>query len=266
VKEHDIIDQAIEQYSITKVFGLFSGGHDSLCATHVASSHPAFVGAAHINTSIGVEKTRQFVRDTCKEHGWELFEYHPPKTYRELVCEFGFPGPAMHTLMYNRLKERCLAQLTREHKSHRFDHIGLITGVRSQESSRRMRHVEVIQKEKSRVWIAPIHAWDKRQCNEYIDKHNLKRNEVVDLIHMSGECLCGAFAQPGEREELRLWFPEVVAEIESIEAEVAKTEKPCVWGQRPYFPGNQTLMAFMPMCVGCGKRDADNETNGELNP
>jgi len=268
VTEHDIIDQAIKQYSITKVFGLFSGGHDSLCATHVASSHPAFVSAVHINTGIGVPQTRQFVRDTCKEHGWELFEYHPPVPYREIVKEHGFPGPGGHLYMYTRLKERCIRQLTREHKTHRLEHIGLVSGVRSEESTRRMRHVDAIQKEISRIWIAPIHAWDKRQCNDYIDKHNLKRNEVVDLIHMSGECLCGAFASPGEREELRLWFPDVVKEIEEIEAEVAKTEKPCVWGQKPTRIAGQQEMAFMPMCVGCGKRDEDNhnETTGELNP
>ena len=257
MREHDIIDQAIEQYGITKVFGLFSGGHDSLCATHVASSHPAFVGAVHINTGIGVPQTRQFVRDTCKEHGWELYEYHPPVSYREIVKEHGFPGPGGHLYMYTRLKERCIRQLTREHKTHRLEHIGLVSGVRSEESSRRMRHVEKIQKEGSRIWIADIHDWTKVQCNAYVKANDLKRNEVVDLIHMSGECLCGSFASPGEREELRLWFPDVVKEIEEIEAEVAQAEKPCVWGQRPTKIAGQQEMSFMPMCVGCGKRAED---------
>jgi hypothetical protein len=37
---------------------------------------------------------------------------------------------------------------------------------------------------------------------------------------MSGECLCGAFARRGEKEELRLFFPEVVEHIERLEKRV----------------------------------------------
>lgn len=251
----DIVDEAAEQYGFTKLFALFSGGHDSLCATHVASKHPLFKGVVHINTGIGVEQTRQFVRDTCKRHHWPLYEYHPPVSYEQIVTEYGFPGPAMHNLMYNRLKERCIRQLTKEHKEHRLEHIALASGVRSEESTRRMRHVETIQKEGSRIWVAVIHDWTKKKCNDYILEHKLERNQVVDLIHMSGECLCGAFARPGEREELRLWFPETVKEIERIEEQVQQTEKPCVWGQRPTKVAGQTEMPFMPLCVSCTKRE-----------
>jgi len=38
--------------------------------------------------------------------------------------------------------------------------------------------------------------------NDFMADNNLKRNEVVDLIHKSGECLCGAFAKPGELKRL----------------------------------------------------------------
>jgi len=255
----NIIDEAAEQHGFTKLFALFSGGHDSLCATHVAAQHPLFKGVVHINTGIGIEQTRDFVRDTCKRQHWPLFEYHPPVPYEEIVVEYGFPGPAMHNLIYNRLKERCLRQLTRENKEHRLEAIALASGVRSEESTRRMRHVERIQKDGSRIYCAVIHDWTKKKCNDYILEHKLERNQVVDLIHMSGECLCGAFAHPGEREELRLWFPDVVDEIERIEKLVAKTEKPCVWGQRPTKIAGQTEMEFMPLCVGCAKREEDND-------
>jgi 3'-phosphoadenosine 5'-phosphosulfate sulfotransferase (PAPS reductase)/FAD synthetase len=265
VKELDVVTEAAEVHGFTKLFALFSGGHDSLCATHVAAQHPLFKGVVHINTGIGIEQTRQFVRDTCKRNHWPLYEYHPPVSFEEIVKEFGFPGPAMHNLVYNRLKERCLRQLTKEHKEHRLETIGLASGVRSEESSRRMRHVERIQKDGSRIYCAVIHDWDKKRCNDYITENNLERNAVVDLVHMSGECLCGAFAHPGEREELRLWFPDAVAEIERIEVEVAKTEKPCVWGQRPTKVKGQEEMAFMPLCVGCAKRE-DDHANGDQPP
>jgi 3'-phosphoadenosine 5'-phosphosulfate sulfotransferase (PAPS reductase)/FAD synthetase len=73
-----IIEEAVKQFSPIRVYGLFSGGHDSLCATHLVSQTAHFDGAVHINTGIGIEETRQFVRDTCEQMGWPLDERHPP--------------------------------------------------------------------------------------------------------------------------------------------------------------------------------------------
>jgi 3'-phosphoadenosine 5'-phosphosulfate sulfotransferase (PAPS reductase)/FAD synthetase len=240
---HAVIDEAIETYRPVRVFALFSGGHDSLTATHVASSHPAFAGAVHINTGIGVEQTREFVRETCREQGWPLQEFHPPVGYEEIVLRWGFPGPGGHNLIYNRLKERCIRQLVRETKATagvlmKRPMVGLVTGVRSAESTRRMRHVDRIQKEGARVWIAPVHDWAKADCNEHIAREGLERNPVVDMLHMSGECLCGAFARPGEMEELELWVPETAARIRRLERLVLErgTEEAKLawrWGVRP---------------------------------
>ncbi len=33
----------------------------------------------------------------------------------------------------------------------------------------------------------------------------LKRSPVVDLLHRSGECNCGAYAEPGELAEMKVW-------------------------------------------------------------
>jgi hypothetical protein len=54
------------------------------------------------------------------------------------------------------------------------------------------------------------------------------------MIHMSGECLCGAFAHQGELDEVGEWFPDVKVHIERLEAEVLATDKhpewKCRWG------------------------------------
>ena len=47
-------------------------------------------------------------------------------------------------------------------------------------------------------------------------------NGVTDLVHMSGECLCGSFAKAGEREELSFWFPEVAHRFNELESLVAQ--------------------------------------------
>lgn len=254
---HAIIDEAIELYKPTHVFGMLSGGHDSLCTALVAASHPAFTAMVHINTGIGIDETRQFVRDTCERKGWPLLEYHPPVSYRDIVLQHGFPGPGGHFFAYTRLKERAMRQLTREHKVKRMDKIMLITGVRSQESVRRMRHVDTIQKEGARIWVAPIHDWAKAECAAFIELKGMPRNQVVDTMHMSGECMCGSFSKPGEMQDLELWYPKLAAEIHALEEEVkAKGIAACVWGQRPpkmtaAEAARQRIDLSLPMCTSC---------------
>src|SRR5215469_7347987 len=92
----------------TPGFALFSGGHDSLCATHYAMTNGYAQEVVHVNTGIGIPATRVFVQTVCAAFGWPLNELHPPEPYEDLVIERGFPGPAIHYIFYTRLKERCL--------------------------------------------------------------------------------------------------------------------------------------------------------------
>jgi 3'-phosphoadenosine 5'-phosphosulfate sulfotransferase (PAPS reductase)/FAD synthetase len=277
-----IIDRAVQEHKITKLFGLFSGGHDSLSAVAVASEHPAFTAAAHLNTGIGIQATRQFVSDTCQRHGWPLLELWPPKdrngerpgkTYHDLVVKGyrtkkgevyqGFPnGPKSHHTMYYHLKQRQIRRLVREHKSHRLERIGLVTGVRSQESTRRMTAALAVEvrRDGCQVWINPILSWTKDDCNAYIGHRELERNIVVDVLHRSGECLCGALASPGELPEIEDWYPKDVAPIREIERECAASGIPgCKWADAPPGCSVEPLdeqWTDLPLCVGCMKRSA----------
>lgn len=238
-------------------FALFSGGHDSLCATHVALTNGYAQEVVHVNTGIGIEATRQFVRDTCAHFGWKLNELSPPVSYDDLVLRHGFPGPAAHQFMYRRLKERSLAAFARERKPRRGSPIIFCSGVRKQESARRARGQQGEWEHAPKLgwtWRAVIIEWSKADCNRYIAENELPRNPVVDLLHMSGECLCGSFAKPGEREEIRGWFPEADARIAEIEARVQAAGLPgCVWGQRPpnVAKGQLALLPPGPLCSSC---------------
>ncbi len=240
-----LLRSAIHRFRPRHVVALFSGGHDSLVATHIASSTKQFRFALHINTGIGIPATRDFVLNTCARLLIPLREYRAsdyrtpkgdprPQRYADLVKERGFPGPAMHTKMYNRLKERPLRQMFRDLDRLPKDKVLLVTGVRSKESLRRLRHVEPLQMwEGTKVWVAPLWRFSKEHINEYVEREKLPRNLVVDLLHKSGECLCGAFAHPGEKEEIRFWFPEVARRLDLLEEEVRACGFEWGWGQRP---------------------------------
>lgn len=267
-----IMRHAVEQYRPTHIFAMFSGGHDSLCATHVAATFGGMTAAVHINTGVGVEETREFVRQTCKEHDWPLLEYHPPPytpgrckrcrkqpkqarsawqecsacvarrrpgidyenlpAYEAITLHHGFCGPGGHTLIYNRLKERCIRRLVREHKRKHGDRIMLVGGMRQAESVRRMGNAEAIGTEGSRVWCAPLVYWTTEDKNAYIDMTGLKRNPVVERLCMSGECLCGAFARPYELVEIAHHYPRAAEYIRSLEVRAREAGVHATWGTK----------------------------------
>jgi 3'-phosphoadenosine 5'-phosphosulfate sulfotransferase (PAPS reductase)/FAD synthetase len=216
---HVIIDDALARFHTDQMYAAFSGGHDSLTAAHVASQHPAFKGIIHLDTTIGIPETRQFVNETCDRHGWPLHVGKPAKYhgYVQMVLRYGFPGPSQHSIYYNSLKNRPLSTLVAKLRQRPGQNIVLATGMRRQESSRRMRVTETIRAEKNLIWTSHIFNWTALDVAAYIQDQNLPRNPVKDTLHISGECLCGCFADTGERQDIATWFPHVNAEILKIE-------------------------------------------------
>lgn len=249
-------DLYMAHYRPSHVFGLFSGGHDSLCSTAVAAKDPSFTAAVHINTGVGIEDTREFVRETCKAQGWPLIEMHPDrKTYRDLVTEYGMPaGPKAHNTTYYWLKQRQVRRLVAEHKQHRHDRIGLVTGIRVAESVRRMGAAmsAPVHRIGAQLWINPILDWTKRDCHAYMDAEGLPRNPVVDLLHRSGECLCGALARASEIQDIELWYPETAKTLHGYE-QLARDNGHIedVWARPLRNVSRSQMRMDMPLCVSC---------------
>lgn len=207
---------------VAAVVVLFSGGNDSTVLAHLFRREATH--AAHANTTIGIEKTREFVRNTCEEWGLPLLERTAPREqdqYRAQVLRDGFPGPAWHARMFTRLKERALEQVRRELVSNPYrERVVFIAGRRRSESKRRA-NVPTSERRGSTVWVSPLVNWTKLDLATYrLIQGDVPVNEVSDLIHMSGECLCGSFASPGERAEISYWFPEAFEVIAELEAEI----------------------------------------------
>lgn len=253
-ESHGLLNKAIDRHiledglTVAGVVGLFSGGNDSTTVMHIFKE--SVTHAAHANTTIGVEKTRDFVRNTCEEWGLPLLERKPPRIedyYHSLVLDQGFPGPGHHFKMFQRLKERALREVRRELvKNPRKERVVFIAGRRRTESKRRA-NVPEMERQGSTVWVSPLVNWTKLDMTTYrlmcangdLPGGPVPVNEVSDLIHMSGECLCGSFASPNEREEVGYWFPEVFEEIAALEREIADRDdipehrKKWGWGADP---------------------------------
>lgn len=231
---------------------LYSGGNDSTVLAHMFREHADY--AIHANTTIGIEETRQFVRDTCKAWSLPLIEKVAPVSYRDLVIERGFPGPAMHFKMYQRLKERCLDAARSELVSNpRRERVIFLAGRRRAESRRRA-DVPMHERDGSVIWVSPLAFWTKLDLNTYRQMHrDVPVNPVSSVLHMSGECLCGAFAHPGELDEIAEWFPAMAAEIRALEADVRAAGHPepfCTWGHGQGKPPEKSGA----LCSSCDAR------------
>ena len=243
----DLLNLAIEQHvandgrMVAATVILFSGGNDSTVLAHLFRDVADY--AAHANTTIGIEQTRDFVRNTCEEWGLPLLERKPPREidhYRSLVLDQGFPGPGHHFKMFQRLKERVIQQVQRELVGNPYrERVVFLAGRRRDESERRAS-VPEMERAGSRVYVSPLVNWTKLDLTTYrLMQGDVPVNEVSDLIHMSGECLCGSFASAGEREEISYWFPEVFEEIAALESEIADRDdipehrKTWGWGSDP---------------------------------
>lgn len=252
---------------------LYSGGNDSTTLAHMFRDTATC--AIHANTTIGIERTREFVRETCAAWGLRLIEKTAPVSFRELVMEQGFPGPAHHWKMYQRLKERPLRMARKELITDgRRERVIFIAGRRRNESERRSDVPEVEYNTgagNSVVWVSPLVYWTKLDLNTYREIHpDVPRNPVSDILHMSGECLCGAFAKPGELDEIRMWFPDVADEIQSLEKEVTDSGEMdparCRWGLRGGKPSARAKVGMLcSSCVAPGADDDDDDDdNGEM--
>lgn len=240
-------------------YALFSGGHDSLVASHIASQSPRFQGVIHLNTGIGIQETREFVGKICRQYGWPLHEYHARQRngmpiYDDMCLRLGMPGgPRAHSSQYHVLKGEGLARAVKDLRGDATA-IVLVTGIRKSESVRRMRNaISVARREElelHRIWTAPILDMTSLDVEHYMRDHNLPENMVVRLLHRSGECLCGALARPEELNEIAVWYPDIAARIWKLERACYEKRLPFAWGsKKAALPPIEQME--LPLCQSC---------------
>lgn len=220
-----ILDAAIRHLvkadgkELAAVVGMFSGGNDSTTVVHMHRDRLTHVGMA--NTLVGVEETRQYVRDTTASFGLPLIEKSSPRwedSYEAHVLAHGFPGRGKHPLIYQRIKQRAFRAIRSDALAQagltgRTGRVVLVMGRRRTESEKRS-DVPELERDGSIVYASTIVNWTKMDLNTYrLMEGSVPRNQVSDLCHMSAECLCGCYAKTGEREAISAWYPEPFRDV-----------------------------------------------------
>ncbi len=229
---------------------LVSGGKDSLVSAQVLSNHDCLLGCVALDTGIQTPDWKDFVRSICKKKCWGLEIYKTPYNYDSLVEKFGFPGPEQHSMFMNYLKGRGIRQFKKIHPGSL-----LASGVRQTESSRRALTTKQFGKFEGIGIIAPIYNWPTSQVWKFFQDSGFERAPAYSTLQISGDCLCGAFAGPNEREAMEFHYPTIWERIKSLEIKLKHRLKRNIWGwANRKKNGQQDLF----MCFECG--DAKDET------
>jgi 3'-phosphoadenosine 5'-phosphosulfate sulfotransferase (PAPS reductase)/FAD synthetase len=264
--------------TVAGVCALRSGGNDSEAITHlfrdVATHH------VHANTGTGIEATREFVRSTAAAAGIPLIERSPKpgQGYRDLVLgnvyarsrttgdwvqawPGGFPGPAAHRVMYQRLKERSLEQVPHDFgiSGSRTERILFIAGRRRSESKVRST-VPHYDSRGTVDWVSPIAVWHKADLRAYrLMNPDIATNETAVTLGMSGECGCLANATAGEADRWRAAYPNdpFIREVDEMERLLApRTDIPehrKKWGWGGTYDEPDVIERIDGLCgVNCG--------------
>lgn len=264
----EIIDESIKTYKPYAIVMMFSGGNDSLCALRVCELlNVPITHIMHGITGTGLTETTDFARKIASQTKYVYIEPNAENKYEEYILRKGFfgIGEIAHSYAYHILKREHFSKSLSKHirQNKRGRNILLLNGARHQESQRRKRTKKhPIRKDGSNIWVNVIHNWTALERNIFLESY--ETNPVYDIIHKSGECLCGTMQHPFEetRKEITYWFPYWGEKIEKLEK--AACEKGFCWKWGEDIPRWVKVAKklqkigmddFTPMCSSCVLRN-----------
>jgi 3'-phosphoadenosine 5'-phosphosulfate sulfotransferase (PAPS reductase)/FAD synthetase len=276
----ELIARARERWRPIVTYCMLSGGNDSVTVAHHCREH--YDALFHIDTATGIEEDENFsvkrhVRSVADWLKKPLVIIPAGRAYEQMVLgghRFtrgeragqiepgnGLPGPGMHGKAYTRLKERQIEELVRRAKrgQHREASVLLLSGVRRAESRRRSKRMPLTE-HGSAKYVNPLIDWNALDMRGYRQEHGLPESEVANVLHRSGECQCGAFADAAsERPLLEVFFPRSFARIAALERRAeAQGLRWCRWGGYDLNGVRSTDKSEEtpgPACAGCAARE-----------
>lgn len=239
-----ILTQALLKYQPSTIISLYSGGYDSLCATHIAhkwwtdhlpedKSQAIPFRVVSVDTLLSADGWADYVSNVSRAQGWPhiIWGNPNPNWYAQDCLAHGFPYTrSMHSLHYRMLKERAIREVKAHFKHDKHDRIMFITGIRRAESAARANTPEY-ELRGVEVWANPIVHWTGEQSARYRAEHDLPSNPFYDTVGGSGDCQCnwGNFIT---LDTLQKHSPQLGVKIADLNARV-KAAHGWGWDERP---------------------------------
>lgn len=194
-----ILSQTLQRHKPSLVVCSYSGGYDSMVATHKTLlwakqyAHSANVSVASVDTQISADGWKEYVKQSAREIGAVRFELWQSSRFAEWFegirsKGFGYTK-AIHTIYFRQLKESAFRAILAHHKKHRHDRIMFVTGMRRLESRERANTPESAR-HGSYVWCNPLVHWNEQDIHTYRLSHQLPENPFYVEGLGSGDCLC----------------------------------------------------------------------------
>lgn len=276
-----ILDRAIQTYKPSLIVCSYSGGYDSMIATHIVSrwrktsAHSTNVITASVDTLISADGWRAFVTDSARAIGAPRFEIaNNPEldSWINDVTERGFVYRRhQHKIYFYYLKQRVFRELLQRYKKYHTDRVMFITGVRRAESKARALTPEV-ERAGSAVYVNPLVYWSDEECYRYRMTHELPINPFYDTFHNSGDCLCNWHNQIS-LTSLQTHAPHVYQTIRPLhdqcqqqrgygyDSEPSRGAKRELAGQLRLIPDIDDVPN---LCAGCSRETPTNAAMDEL--
>jgi 3'-phosphoadenosine 5'-phosphosulfate sulfotransferase (PAPS reductase)/FAD synthetase len=225
-----------------KFWSLFSGGKDSIATAYYLAETGRLSGLVFLQTGIGTHDILPHVRRVAEEFDWSLEIYQTDYKYEDLVLKYGFPSAeGSHQWFMSYLKGRGVRQFRKAHPGEM-----LASGVRIQESNRRGQNAKESGEWEGVKLYAPLLKWTTEQVWKYVREAELPISPCYQALHFSGDCLCGAYAEPNEMELLRAFYPTEYQRLQTLENRLKGLDLRCKWGGANVKGTDQTLD-----CWGC---------------
>jgi len=227
----------VKEYSIRSLVCCFSGGKDSLVATHYVlneldgfKSHDIDKHVIYVDTGAMVPGNTDFVKELCEDFGWNLTVLYGK--FFERAKEWGMPTMYRRWCCYE-VKLKPIKKFVRDLNPQRAE----VLGLRQDESARRKKkgYRYVSRDRRNRSWrYLPILDWTEKDVLRYIRKFDLPMAPYYKL-GIKESCLCGAFSSKKEMQIVRAQFPEFFQKFVELEAQFEGGGSCFFFGNKRYY-------------------------------
>jgi 3'-phosphoadenosine 5'-phosphosulfate sulfotransferase (PAPS reductase)/FAD synthetase len=245
---------------MTTVHCFFSGGRDSAVACFIAFQVARRRGwdyrLVHINTTVSMLATQQYVRRYAEWLGAELVVTRPEKTFKEYAAQYAM-WPSLYPQRYRWCYFKLKLVPTVNYLQENYKEGDLVVlGIKGSDSDfRRRRYTSVFftrdyGRLKAKVWAPLLHA-NENTVETLIERLGIPRNPIWGILGFSGECLCLAGAPLHEIAVILRLFPEernMLLEADRIIQQNRKSKRP-VAPPSVYRAGFSTLTEFYEKAV-----------------